>query len=283
VSGIDLSAYPSDPPREAISLVFLHHSCGGQLLADAGEEAGRDCIYESHPNGGGLRRRLKEAGYEVHEASYGSRIGARTDVFDWLPKFRGEMDAVLACERQDERLADEQSNRIVVFKSCFPNNRFRRQGDPPGHPDGPELTVWNAKAAYLALREAFAERPDVLFVCVTAPPLAPFLEPEPAWRALARKLFGRDRGDDLLRPAALAREFNGWLKATDGWLSGYPLENVVVFDYYDLLTGAGESDLSRYATRGGRDSHPSREGNTLAARAFVPFLNRAVRRAGLSD
>ncbi|MHC4861700.1 MAG: hypothetical protein ACYTDY_16595, partial [Planctomycetota bacterium] len=98
VSGIDLSAYPSDPPREAISLVFLHHSCGGQLLADAGEEAGRDCIYESHPNGGGLRRRLKEAGYEVHEASYGSRIGARTDVFDWLPKFRGEMDAVLACE-----------------------------------------------------------------------------------------------------------------------------------------------------------------------------------------
>ena len=55
----------------------------------------------------------------------------------------------------------------------------------------------------------------------------------------------------------------------------------MVFDYYDILTDHGQSNLSRYATWGGEDSHPSREGNKLAAQAFVPFLNQAVRRLGL--
>ena len=65
-------------------------------------------------------------------------------------------------------------------------------------------------------------------------------------------------------------------------MKDYPLNNVVVFDYYNLLTDDGSSDLLRYPTGGGFDSHPSREGNEKAAEAFVPFLNKAVRRAGLS-
>ena len=84
------------------------------------------------------------------------------------------------------------------------------------------------------------------------------------------------------RSARLAREFNNWLKGQDGWLNGSKLTNVVVFDYYDILTDHGVSDLSAYPTGNGDDSHPSCEGNEKAAEAFVPFLNRAVRRAGLS-
>jgi hypothetical protein len=68
----------------------------------------------------------------------------------------------------------------------------------------------------------------------------------------------------------------------DGWLKDSGLTNVVVFDYYDLLTDHGTSDLSRYPTDNGNDSHPSHEGNVKATEAFVSFLNRAVRRAGLS-
>jgi hypothetical protein len=79
----------------------------------------------------------------------------------------------------------------------------------------------------------------------------------------------------------LAREFNHWLSDTNGWLKNYPLHNVVVFDYYDVLTGNGVSDYSAYATDRGYDSHPSREGNEKAAQLFVPFLNQAVRRVGL--
>ena len=66
-------------------------------------------------------------------------------------------------------------------------------------------------------------------------------------------------------------------------LKDYPLHNVVVFDHYDILTDNGESDLSRYPTWDGADSHPSRSGNEKAAQAFVPFVNRAARRAGIIE
>jgi hypothetical protein len=72
------------------------------------------------------------------------------------------------------------------------------------------------------------------------------------------------------------------MKSPEGWLKGYPEKNVVVFDYYDVLTEGGASNLSRFASGDGRDSHPSAEGNQKAAAAFAPFINRAVRRAGLA-
>ncbi|MCP4800241.1 MAG: hypothetical protein GY893_09885, partial [bacterium] len=65
-------------------LLFIHHSCGGQLMAEQGEKiggasgSGERCIYDSHPNGGGLRSSLTTAGYEVHEASYESKLGQDT-------------------------------------------------------------------------------------------------------------------------------------------------------------------------------------------------------------
>jgi hypothetical protein len=265
--------------QTALDLLFIHHSCGGTLLASPGPGTGTNCIYTSHANGGDLRKRLEQSGYAVHEASYGSRIGQKTDLFDWLPKFRDQMDDVLACDVQDTRLSEGHRNRIVVFKSCYPNNAFRSEGQPPGNPNGPELTVWNAKATYSALLDEFKKHPEVLFVCVTAPPLAPKTPPQPLWKTVAKALLGRRLS--LAEKGRLARQFNTWLASKEGWLKDYPLKNVAVFDYYDILTGHGKSDLSVYPTDDGFDSHPSREGNEKAAAAFVPFLNEAVRRAGL--
>ena len=76
-----------------VRLLFIHHSCGGQLLAEPGEQSGggkdsdASCIYRSDPNGGGLRAQLQGAGYEVHEASYGSLLGEDTDIGHWRRKF----------------------------------------------------------------------------------------------------------------------------------------------------------------------------------------------------
>ena len=276
---LDLSTYADASPTVSLRLLFLHHSCGGQLLAAPGPDAGTDCIYATHPNGGGLRAGLEGEGYEVHEASYRSKLGARTDLFDWLPKFRGQMDAVLTCDHQDKSYPDAGRNEIVVFKSCFPNNEFVSAGMPPGNPEGPELTVWNAKAAYLALLPEFGKHPEVLFVSMTAPPVAAGNPTQPVWKRFARRVL--DRGPSRQQSGALAREFNRWLSRADGWLGESQPLNVVVFDYYDILTDGGASDSSRYPTGAGDDSHPSREGNERAAAAFVPFLNRAVRRAGL--
>jgi len=274
-----MTAFSDIPLSTNLNLLFIHHSCGGQLFAAPGIDRGTNCIYSSHPNGGNLRSVLNQSGYFVHEASYGSRIGDSTDLFDWLPKFRDQMEEILRCDLQDARYTDDRRNQVIVFKSCYPNNAFRTEGVPPGNPAGPELTVWNAKATYLALLDEFRKQPEVLFVCVTAPPLASKASPKPLWKQLAKWILGRS--DGLAQSGPLARSFNHWLCDTNGWLKDYSLKNVVVFDYYDILTGHGASDFSIYATGDGYDSHPSHAGNEQAAQAFVPFLARAVRRAGL--
>ncbi len=278
---LDLSEFSEEPPGQPVDLLFIHHSVGGTLLADSGPDVGDNCVYESHPNGGGLRAGLTDVGYVVHEASYGSVVGNPTDLFDWLPKFRDDMDRVLSTRLQDEALPEGRTNRIVVFKSCFPNSVFVGGGQGEGNVEGPELTVANARATLSALLPCFAEHPDVLFVYVTAPPMvAPFAEP--LWKWAARRVRGDLSAPVQRQGAAWAREFNNWVRSPDGWLSEYPHRNVVAFDYYDVLTNEGESNMAMYPSDG-HDPHPSAEGNRRAAERFVPFLNRALRRSGVLD
>ena len=111
---IDLTSFlPTNPPRR-VNILFIHHSCGGQLLADRGEdyEYAR-CIHMAHGNGGELRKKLIEAGYFVNEASYGSIVGEKTDLWDWEPKFRKEMDRVLDTIRNDARSNGTAINDVV--------------------------------------------------------------------------------------------------------------------------------------------------------------------------
>jgi hypothetical protein len=254
--------------QDVTNLLFIHHSCGGQLLAEPGPEAGGTresgdpCIYVTHPNGGGMRTELERAGFKVNEASYMSTVGEATDICHWNRKFRDQMSVVLRTERQNQLLPEGQANAIVVFKSCYPNNAFISTGKDPGDPDSCERTIANAKAAYRALLPYFAQHPDVLFVAFTAPPLA---EPKPVG------VMGKIRSIFKEKPRAdLAREFSAWM--ANGWLEDKGPRNVVVFDYYDVLTDHGTTNWSAYPTQAGRDSHPSTDGNRRAAEAFVPFL-----------
>lgn len=266
----------AEPEGEPVQFLFIHHSCGGQLLAAPGEnvgghaDTGDRCIYVSHPNGGGLRADLEAAGFAVNEASYGSMVGEDTDICHWNRKFRDSMDRILRTARQDELLPEGVTNRVVAFKSCFPNNHFTGEGAEPGDPDSCERTLANARAAYRAVLPSLAARPEVLFVAFTAPPQA---EPKPVGMKQKFKAMFSGRP----RQAELARSFNNWLTDPDGgWLTGYAGGNVVVFDHYDILTRQGESDWSTYPSRGGRDSHPDGEGNKASAAAFVPFLQQAL-------
>lgn len=261
--------------RDRVNLLFIHHSCGGQLLADTGEkvggtrETGERSIYVSHPNGGGLRTALESAGFQVNEASYGSVIGEDTDLCHWNRKFLDQMARVLTTARQDQLLPPGQTNRIVVFKSCYPNLKIDSAGSEPGAPDSCERTLANAKAAYRALLPSLAKHPEVLFVALTPPALT-----KPAPVGVKAKIKALFEGEP--KWGELGREFTTWM--TDhqqGWLAGYEGRNIAVFDYYDILTGSGESDWSAYPAKEGIDSHPSAEGNRLAAEAFAPFLMKA--------
>ena len=245
------------PPAGPVRLVFIHHSCGENWLSDAD---------------GGLARALAENHYFVSDTNYGwgpNGIGDRTDITDWPEWFTGPQSGryLRALYKESERHSDYArslsapggENRVVLFKSCFPNSNLEgRPADPPARGDG--LTVANAKAIYRELLRYFATRPDKLFVAITAPPVQ-----DPAH-------------------SANARAFNTWL--VRDWLSGYRGNNVAVFDFYNVLTGPRNHHRFRngrieYVSDAGRntlyyptgDDHPSRTGNRKATEEFVSLLN----------
>lgn len=256
------------PPIEPVRLVFIHHSTGGNWLADE----------DQNELGGGLARALMENNYYVSATNYGwgpDSIGDATDIPNWLDWFMGERSSVYLSALYAEdgqnfgdfgawpRLADAPpgENRIIVLKSCFPNSDLEGRPDDPAEPEG-WLTVSNAKYTYNEILKYFATRPDKLFVVVTAPPLINSSH------------------------AKNARAFNLWL--VNDWLeeNDYTLGNVAVFDFYNVLSGpdnhhrASNGQVEHTYNDGqnlsyfhSADDHPSREGNQKATQEFLPLLN----------
>ncbi len=286
-SPITISAQASDdpnPPSQAVKLIFIHHSTGGNWLADP----------EGNALGGGLGQALMENNYYVSATNYGwgpDGIGDRTDIINWPEWFTGANSEVILSALYAEsgqnvgdfgswpRLAEDPGgeNQIILFKSCFPNSSLGGSPtDPPAAAPNEDMTVANAKAVYNQILTYFATRQDKLFIVVTAPPLADF--------------------DTDAATAANARAFNNWL-VTD-WLSGYANANVAVFDFYNVLTSgpsASRNDAGQETGNHHRfwanavqhiqtvdnnflvypsgDSHPSRAGNEKATSEFVSLLN----------
>jgi hypothetical protein len=280
-----------------IKLIFIHHSSGENWLSD---------------DNGRLGIALAEHGYFVSDTNYdwgpeapelGGPIGSYTDLGQWWNWFLGpQRDAIVgAVYTESEQHASYSrlegdpggENVIVVFKSCFPNSALAGDREsPPTTGDNPihgesagsdAYTVANAKGLYLELLTYFATQPDRLFIAVTAPPL--------------------EANETDPQTAANARSFNQWL--VEAWLADYPLPNVAVFDFYNVLTSNGGSpdqndagapggnhhrlragrieyiidqggDVSAYAYPG--DSHPTAAGNQKATTEFVPLLDYYVAR-----
>jgi len=281
------AAGPSDPspPEQTVKLIFIHHSCGGNWLADGN---------------GGLGQALRDNNVFVSDTNYGwgpDGIGDNTDIGHWWTWFRGPNSATYLSALYNEsgqhsgysRLGSDPSgeNQIIMFKSCYPNSDLRGDASAEPPPIGsnplrgesasgnPNHTVANAKSVYIDLLHYFATRQDKLFVVITAPPVQ-----SGAW-------------------AANARAFNTWL--VQEWLTEYPHDNVAVWDFYNVLTSNGgrwnQNDLGwetgnhhrlhngavQHVTDqggdtaaypdGGGDNHPSPAGNQKASGEFVPLLN----------
>ncbi len=288
----------AQPPTSPVKLIFIHHSTGGNWLADS----------ENNDPGGDLGRELMNNNYYVSATNYGwtvgdDVIGDRTDLGNWWEWFRGPnseaiMEAVYKETEQNigdfgpwARMDKDPGgeNEIILFKSCFPNSDLRgnaKQALPAidenplrgGSADGNEdFTVANAKGIYVDLLAYFATRQDKLFVVITAPP--------------------RMRDETNATYAANARAFNNWL--VNDWLKDYPYPNVAVFDYYNVLTSSAgspdQNDLdsakgnhhrwlngaiqhiqtinSNYSAYPSGDSHPSTAGHQKATAEFIPLLN----------
>lgn len=245
-------------PDEVVKLIFIHHSCGENWLTDG---------Y------GNLGRSLDRNNYFVSDTNYGwgpDSIGDRTDIPDWLEWFRSNqtgtyMNALFNENGQNSSytrtLRDPGGeNQIIMFKSCFPNSELGgNPADPPG--TYADLTVSGAKYVYNQLLQYFRSRPDKLFIVITAPPVS---------------------NDENARNA---RAFNTWL--VEDWLAqnNYELDNVAVFDFYNVLT---DRNAHHYFQNGqvqhivktsntlaypSGDDHPSEQGSRKATEEFIPLLN----------
>jgi len=291
--GVALAADDPSPPLSPVKLIFIHHSTGGNWLAD---------INENGPHGG-LGQALMNNNYFASATNYGwgpENIGDRTDIVNWPEWFTGpNRDAILSAlftETEQNfqeygewpRLENDPGgqNEIILFKSCFPNsNLYGNPLDPPyAEPNDGEYSVSNAKAVYNHLLSYFATRQDKLFIVISAPPM---IESDYAY-------------DPDMSPsarAANARAFNNWL--IHDWLSGYAHQNVAVFDYFNGLTSNGgdpdqndagltsgnhhrwwngaivhEQGLNNnFAAYPSGDSHPTSAGHMKATSEFVPLLN----------
>jgi hypothetical protein len=284
------------PPEEVTKLVFVHHSVGNAWLSqwngELGDELGENNYFVSNTS------------YEWGPAcptcngcggSGSGHIGNCTDIGHWGEWFGNEtyLNALYNTDNKPDyppytRPADPGGeNEIIMFKSCYPNSNLKgNPNNPPTTGDNPLRsepswspyhTVANAKGIYNDILEYFETRQDKLFVVVTAPPVQ----------------------DNTY--AANARAFNNWL--VNDWLKDYPHHNVVVFDFYNVLTTNGgsstvndlgqdtgnhhrvSSNTIQHITDGDdddnpnvleyptSDNHPSMAGNQKATGEFVPLLN----------
>lgn len=308
-----MTAKSESAPRQSVRLIFIHHSSGANWLAD---------------QNGGLGKALMENNYFVSDTNYGwgpNRIGDRTDIGHWWEWFCSHqrsqeyMNALFNESGQCGSYSRMQTppageNEVILFKSCYPNSTLR--GDltdpvpsfernpirgqkaptiPPPASDAQRYltyrakyivkqllgrnknetayTVANAKGMYIELLKVFQKYPNRLFIVVTAPPLR----------------FSSVAGN--------TRVFNSWL--ANEWLMDYPLKNIAVFDFYNVLTSnAGSPNASDLGQARGNhhrlwegrvqhqielqsnhlayptmDDHANKTGNQKATGEFVPLLN----------
>lgn len=255
INSISQISSNTTPPSNTIKLIFIHHSTGENWLSDGNGQLGIV---------------LRDNNYLVSDTNYGwgpDAIGDRTDIGQWWLWFRGPdsskyLSALYSENGQNceySRITNNTGgeNEIIIFKSCFPNSALQGGINDPvpsidnnplkGEAAGSEAhTVANAKGIYIDLLEYFKTRPDKLFIIITAPPLS-----DPTY-------------------AGNAHYFNQWL--VNDWLKDYPYKNVVVFDFYSVLTNGGNT-LTYPSNLG--DDHPSQEGNLKATKEFINFLNSA--------
>ena len=137
-ASVSMAAVNTTAPVPPVKLVFIHHSTGGNWLADPND----DQPY------GGLAAALMANNYYVSATNYGwgpGGIGDRTDIVDWPDWFTGGNAAAVTAALYAETgqniggfgnwkrmvAAPDGENRIVVLKSCFPQFRSFRQSRRP--------------------------------------------------------------------------------------------------------------------------------------------------------
>lgn len=188
-------ACPASAQGERI--IFLHHSCGANLIME-----------------GGVREGLTDLGYGFYDHGYneeglvladGTWTGTNFDV----PGDNTDPDGYAAIFSQplhdplDNAFSHLMQYDVIAFKSCFPVSNIES-----------DAQLAQYESHYLSIRDRMDQHPERMFVIVTQPPELPANSDPDA--------------------AARARTFVNWLQS-DEYLAGHP--NIFVFDFFGLLAG----------------------------------------------
>ena len=189
-----------------IRIIFLHHSCGQNLI-----EAGN------------VREGLSDLGYGFFDHGYngeGLRLADSSfsgECFN-VPDDNTDPDGFAAIFSQplhdppDNTFSYLMEYDVIAFKSCYPTSNI-----------GDDEQLADYQSYYLSIRETVDHYPQKLFVIVTPPPQVPNnTDPDEAQRA---------------------RTFADWL-GSESFLSGH--SNLVTFDFFDLLAGEDHTLQASY-------------------------------------
>ena len=231
------------------NVIFLHHSTGGNLIAEGDVREGLTAkgysFWDHGYNGDGLRLPGGES------AGYNYNIpGDNTDPDGFNILFA---QALLADSGHPNTPPNAftglMRHEVILFKSCFPASGISS-----------DEQLQNYKDWYLNIRARADLYPNRIFIAFSTPPLVPC--------------------QTNAADAARARAFANWLKSPE-YLSGHP--NLFVFDFFNLLA---ESNSSRadynmlrasYRPSDSCDSHPNTLANQTIGPILVNFVDQAVK------
>jgi hypothetical protein len=227
------------PPSggEFSRIIFLHHSCGANLIEQ-----------------GGLRQLLTDLGYEFYDHGYnedglvladGTWTGTNFDVPDdnTDPDGYANIFAQPLDDPPDNTFSYLMQYDVIAFKSCFPVSNI-----------GSDEQLAEYKTYYLSIRDRMDEYPEKIFIVVTEPP--------------------EIAADTDSAAAARARAFTDWL-ASDEYLSGHA--NVFTFNFFDLLADPSTNMLRTEYQTDEYDAHPNELANQTIAPQFADFIDQSVR------
>lgn len=184
-------------PERPIRIIFLHHSCGENLINEGNVREGLTALgyefYDHGYNGDGLR--LADGSYA------GLDFGVPDDNTD--PDGLANIFSQPLHDPPDNTFSHLMTYDVIAFKSCFPVSNI-----------GDDHQLAEYQRYYLFIRDRIDQYPHKLFIVVTQPPQVP--------------------GSSNLEEARRARALADWLRS-DEFLAGHP--NLTTFDFFGLLAG----------------------------------------------
>ncbi|KKP79881.1 MAG: hypothetical protein A2271_01340 [Candidatus Moranbacteria bacterium RIFOXYA12_FULL_35_19] len=223
------------------SIMFLHHSTGGNLYTTGGVSA----WFSNYNQNNGTS-------YQITQRSY------PTTPYPWnnYPYDYWNLWINGACDSSDPDIECmntlTQNYEVIIFKHCYPGAAVLADTGSPSVSSSVK-SLENYKLQYRALRSMLDSYPNNKFIIWTLSPL----------HRLATTEANAQR----------AKEFVDWVKEDFLTEDSQPHENIYIFDWWGYVAGLDNYLKYEYEiSHTGSDSHPNNQANIDVGPIFSQFI-----------